>query len=164
MLFCKCLTVIPRLWLSENIPPQKKKKIWKKNDYSMVLLLCKFILKHWHNLSVTAPKDAMRKHHKKWNVVQSGHCTVVLLHLAEAAGRQHHGTVTLRLFNLGGCATSKCCTIIEAVGHIEQNKTQAIQSSNCGPLNPSHPGCSVSNRIGAKSLRLTQLTLISGSG
>ena len=24
----------------------------------------------------------MRKHHKKWNVVQSGHCTVVLLHLA----------------------------------------------------------------------------------
>jgi len=130
----------------------------------MVLLLCKFILKHWHNLSVTAPKDAMRKHHKKWNVVQSGHCTVVLLHLAEAAGRQHHGTVTLRLFNLGGCATSKCCTIIEAVGHIEQNKTQAIQSSNCGPLNPSHPGCSVSNRIGAKSLRLTQLTLISGSG
>jgi len=24
----------------------------------------------------------MRKHHKKWNVVQSGHCTIVLLHLA----------------------------------------------------------------------------------
>ena len=42
----------------------------------------------------TAPKDAMRKHHKKWNVVQSGHCTVVLLHLVAAAGRQHHGTVT----------------------------------------------------------------------
>jgi len=34
------------------------------------------------NQPVTAPKDAMRKHHKKWNVVQSGHCTVVLLHLA----------------------------------------------------------------------------------
>jgi len=31
---------------------------------------------------VTAPKDIMRKHHKKWNVVQLGHCTVVLLHLA----------------------------------------------------------------------------------
>ena len=44
--------------------------------------------------SVTAPKDAMRKHHKKWNVVQSGHCTVVLLHLVAATGRQHHCTVT----------------------------------------------------------------------
>jgi len=37
----------------------------------------------------------MRKHHKKWNVVQSGHCTVVLLHLVAATGRQHHCTVTL---------------------------------------------------------------------
>ena len=35
----------------------------------------------------------MRKHHKKWNVVQSGHCTVVLLHPAAAAGRQHYRTV-----------------------------------------------------------------------
>ena len=33
-------------------------------------------------LFVTAPKDAIRKHHKNWNVVQSGHCTVVLLRLA----------------------------------------------------------------------------------
>jgi len=36
----------------------------------------------------------MRKHHKKWNVVQSGHCTVVLLHLAAATGKQRHRTVT----------------------------------------------------------------------
>jgi len=44
----------------------------------------------------------MRKHHKKWNVVQSGHCTVVFLHLAAATGRQRHRTVTsccfLRLY------------------------------------------------------------------
>ena len=40
----------------------------------------------------------MRKHHKKWNVVQSGHCTVVLLHLVAAAGRQHHGAVTINGF------------------------------------------------------------------
>jgi len=42
----------------------------------------------------------MRKHHKKWNVVQSGHCTVVLLHLAAATGRQHHGAVTVGLLIL----------------------------------------------------------------
>ena len=41
----------------------------------------------------------MRKHHKKWNVVQLGHCTVVLLHLAAATGRQHHGTVTPSLLS-----------------------------------------------------------------
>jgi len=40
----------------------------------------------------------MRKHHKKWNVVQSRHYTVVLLHLAAATGRQHHRTVTLIIY------------------------------------------------------------------
>jgi len=48
--------------------------------------------------NVTAPKDAMRKHHKTWNVVQSGHCTVVFLYLAAAIGRQHHGTMIGKIF------------------------------------------------------------------
>jgi len=43
-------------------------------------------------LTVAAPKDAMRKHHKKWNVVQSGHCTVALLHLASHRQVLYHDT------------------------------------------------------------------------
>jgi len=52
----------------------------------------------------------MRKHHKKWNVVQSGHCTVVLLHLVAATGRQHHCTVTRNL-----CTKPTIVTLLQGI-------------------------------------------------
>jgi len=48
----------------------------------------------------------MRKHHKKWNVVQSGHCTVVLLHLAasyrQAASRYRDTYLGHRITSVDG--------------------------------------------------------------